>query len=483
MKSLFKFSPGKWQSITLAALFVLMTASSAQAEPPHVQLRPFAPGGIAIDWEHPNDGADSITLEREDPTFTWEFVALVNSFNDLGLQPSRVYRYRVCARYGQTTDCTQWLAAQTLATPPSYSPPAVPAFTSSSATANSITVTWTSSPSYSFHQVRWAENGRPDGQTRVDGRSFTANGLRPGTYHFIVQGCNRTLLGSSCSHFSAPIFVAARVPAPPPEKPNAPGKPQVTAIQESTGNGQAGSKTPFRLLVRWAPPPAGASHIGWYSVDLWKDPRWIEQPGRYNPGSSYEGFVDFPDTADWGKRQAVRVCAQNALHKTCSPESWYYAFAAPQDRAEAEVNAQRSVPVIKGTGSTTLEGGAGTRASSINPPVSATEHEAVAAKGEAIANQDPLSIELRNRQPEGSARRGFDIGMAAAEGQTQDGPNKKRMHDSLPAAEQSGFRTAVAFSLERNKNAAFASKGAVIAAQDPMVADARMAEGDVFYWL
>ncbi|MCM3873214.1 MAG: hypothetical protein ND895_21225, partial [Pyrinomonadaceae bacterium] len=46
-----------------------------------------------------------------------------------------------------------------------------------------------------------------------------------------------------------------------------------------------------------------------------------------------------------------------------------------------------------------------------------------------------------------------------------------------------GFRTAVAFSLERNKNAAFASKGAVIAAQDPMVADARMAEGDVFYWL
>jgi hypothetical protein len=74
--ALHEFTSGKWLShITLAALFLWLTASFAQAELPHAQLRSFAPGGIAIDWEHPNDGAASITLEREDPTFTWVFVA------------------------------------------------------------------------------------------------------------------------------------------------------------------------------------------------------------------------------------------------------------------------------------------------------------------------------------------------------------------------------------------------------------------------
>ncbi|MCM3873215.1 MAG: trypsin-like serine protease [Pyrinomonadaceae bacterium] len=117
------------------------------------------------------------------------------------------------------------------------------------------------------------------------------------------------------------------------------------------------------------------------------------------------------------------------------------------------------------------------------PPIDATQHDALAAKGKAIANQDPLSIELRNRESDRLSRLGFDVGMAAAEGQTQDGPNKKRIHDSLSPAEQSSFRTAVAFSLERNKNAAYATKGATIAELDSLVAEARTADSDVFYWL
>ena len=107
----------------------------------------------------------------------------------------------------------------------------------------------------------------------------------------------------------------------------------------------------------------------------------------------------------------------------------------------------------------------------------------LAAKGEAIANQDPLAVALRNRQPDDSARRGFDIGMAAAEGQTAPGPGKDRTRDSLPAAEQGRFNTAVAFSLERNRNADFAARGAVIAAADPSVAAARAVDPDIFYWL
>jgi Tachylectin len=217
-----KFSSCQWKSsILLAALFLLLTTRYVQAEPPHVQLRPLAPGWIAIDWEHPNDGAAGVTLERENPAFTWVFTELVNSFVDMGLEPSRAYRYRVCAQHAQP-DCTPWLAAQTLAAPAPPVVPDAPSFINSSARINSITINWTSSASYSFHQVRWAENGHRDGQNRVNGRSFTANGLRPGTYHFIVQGCNRTLLGSSCSRFSTPIEVTTHVP------PNAPLPPAVS---------------------------------------------------------------------------------------------------------------------------------------------------------------------------------------------------------------------------------------------------------------
>jgi cysteine-rich repeat protein len=109
--------------------------------------------------------------------------------------------------------------------------------------------------------------------------------------------------------------------------------------------------------------------------------------------------------------------------------------------------------------------------------------DALTAKGKAIANKDPLAVELRNRQPEGPRRRGFDTGMAAAEGDTLPGPGKQSIHDSLNPAEQEGFDIAVSFSLERNRNADFAARGAAIAKADPKVAKARRVEGDVFYWL
>ena len=76
--------------------------------------------------------------------------------------------------------------------------------------------------------------------------------------------------------------------------------------------------------------------------------------------------------------------------------------------------------------------------------------------------------------------------MAAAEGQTLPGPGKQRIHDSLSPAEQGGFNTAVSFSLERNRNADFAARGAAIAKVDPIVAAARSAGRrrlDVLYGL
>ncbi len=105
-------------------------------------------------------------------------------------------------------------------------------------------------------------------------------------------------------------------------------------------------------------------------------------------------------------------------------------------------------------------------------------------KGEAIANEDPLAVELRNQQSDDSARQGFDIGMAAAEGNTLPGPGKDRICASLHTpAEQGGCSIAVLFSVERNRNAKLAATGAAIAGADPVVAEVRNGTTDVFYRL
>lgn len=107
----------------------------------------------------------------------------------------------------------------------------------------------------------------------------------------------------------------------------------------------------------------------------------------------------------------------------------------------------------------------------------------LAPHGAELATQDPLAEELRNQQPDEPSRLGFDIGMAAAEGNTADGPGKQKMRDSLYPSERAGFKAAVFFSLERNRNAKLAQVGAAIAAADPVVAAARNTQRDVLYRL
>jgi hypothetical protein len=107
----------------------------------------------------------------------------------------------------------------------------------------------------------------------------------------------------------------------------------------------------------------------------------------------------------------------------------------------------------------------------------------LAPLGEAIANRDPLSAELRRRTHNDAARRGFDIGMAIAEHDTEMGPGKQAMRDALTGIEQAAFDVALSFQLQRNRNAELAATGAAIASADPAVAHARRTEDDVFYWL
>jgi len=116
-------------------------------------------------------------------------------------------------------------------------------------------------------------------------------------------------------------------------------------------------------------------------------------------------------------------------------------------------------------------------------PLSADDLDAIMARGAALAMEDPLAAELRNRAPEGPIRRGFDIGFGIWEANTAPGPGKQRYYDALDYLEQRGFRIAANYSLPRNKHAALAAVGAAIAGADAEVAEVRSAEDDVMFWL
>ena len=104
-------------------------------------------------------------------------------------------------------------------------------------------------------------------------------------------------------------------------------------------------------------------------------------------------------------------------------------------------------------------------------------------KGAAIANEDPVSAEFRELQADASARRGFEIGLAAAQGQTAPGPGKQKIRGALSSAEQGGYDTAVTYSLERNTYKDRAATGEAIAKADPIVGLLRNSETDALYRL
>jgi hypothetical protein len=108
---------------------------------------------------------------------------------------------------------------------------------------------------------------------------------------------------------------------------------------------------------------------------------------------------------------------------------------------------------------------------------------AYAARGAILARDTSLATLIREREPDGPLRRGFDIGMGVCEGHTAWGPGKQKILDSLSNPEQRGFLVARDYSLDRNNNVDFAKRGAAIADRDPVVANARGTEPPGLYWL
>ncbi len=410
------------------------------------------------------------------------------------------------------------------------------------------------------------------GNSRIDGASSN-RWIHDSDYPEGFRVTNLAYDSEYCFHFRAvdssgePSYswsgwACGRTP-PQLETPPAPARPpQVTAIASTSGKGEIGPGTPFKVLVEWDPSPNEYSVTAWYSIELKKGQEWFRQgQARYQPGVN-EGVVEFPNGSQEDESYLFRVCAENIVSKSCSPTArtsgrWWDAARARnpgpvfnnqapvkadsrrppsetgglidrQDKtsnleinqAVSDVENQRNAQAealkkkaddllhpdgrgrvseneaVKPSGRISLPEGTVAPARPIcdvareararnNAAAAGLEGQCLAlinsfaTRGEAIANQDPAAVTLRNAQPDGSARRGFDIGMAAAEGQTSDGPGKQSILKSLPAAEQAGYTAAVFFSLARNQalvensNADLAARGEAIANQDPLAVELR----------
>lgn len=186
-----------------------------------------SPGWITIAWAHSGAGGPlSFYLERQNPPVTiGPFTNNVDFHTDMGLQPSTQYSYRVCVVYPDgSRHCSGWVSVQTMPSEqPSGTTPA-PTISVQAVGSDSITIQWRSARNYGRVHILWrkkseALNREPIRIDQKEGtRSFT--NLEPNTpFVFSIQGCNRTLFGSSCSNWSAPVEIwtaASQLPAPPP---------------------------------------------------------------------------------------------------------------------------------------------------------------------------------------------------------------------------------------------------------------------------
>ena len=228
----------------------------------------------------------------------------------------------------------------------------------------------------------------------------------------------------------------------------------------------------FTLKVTESGIQGGASSGYFVEGSLFKPGHWV----GFN-GSIY-GKINgstFELTVSWEKTNDVYI-----YNGEINAEGRIQGSASAKDNPETKANwtSERLAKCLK---SSVAENPSPAVPETPTPVLN--EYDVAAKKGEALANQDRLATALRNLQPEGPVRRGFDIGMAAAEGHTQDGDGKRRIKASLPPDEQQGFTTAVTYTLIRNRNPKEVAVGAAIAQSDASVDRARNADSDPFYQL
>lgn len=238
----------------------------------------------------------------------------------------------------------------------------------------------------------------------------------------------------------------------------------------------------FYARVLWT--YSGVNAIGRYSGKI--TPRQLVPVGEITYGTVNEGYTyDEYDTSNYAYWNATDFICRDADDM---PPPQPTRSTDPQFAEEKKHNAALSALAAEESASGQSVTMAVDRvhpaatAPPPQPPLAAEYLDELAAKGGPIVAADPLLSALRAHQID-AGHRGFDIGVAAAGQDTLPGPGKQHIHASLARAERPGYDAAVSFSLERNRNMDLASKGAAIDAADPSVAEARDADGNVFYRL
>lgn len=240
---------------------------------------------------------------------------------------------------------------------------------------------------------------------------------------------------------------------------------------------------------------------------------WVEL-GQVNRGSSarYSAVMRLPPPVTGTKGWDVRLCSATRLAMTCTeavePRSGLdnTIFAGPRASAPSilestatSVGRSTSAPQV-GDSQPTCERAADAQAR--NSPAAAAlaakcraeggqvaaapaspDLNALADQGAALSAEDALAASLRENLADEESRRGFDIAMAAAKGQTEWGPGKQKIHDSLNPAGQAGFKTATSYLFDLNRYTPRAQLGAAIAADDAELETERLADADARYWL
>jgi hypothetical protein len=118
------------------------------------------------------------------------------------------------------------------------------------------------------------------------------------------------------------------------------------------------------------------------------------------------------------------------------------------------------------------------------PSVKLGERAAYEARGASIAAAEEIAGAMREAEPAGMARRGFDYGLGWSELSTSWGPGARKVEQELEPEARASFHRATEYSIVRNANAAALERGSGVIKADPAVAAARAAHQPAgLHWL
>jgi hypothetical protein len=160
---------------------------------------------------------------------------------------------------------------------------------------------------------------------------------------------------------------------------------------------------------------------------------------------------------------------------------WYFKIRQPP--VEVDPAPSVSVPPTSTPPSSPTSSTPPSAAPSVTPPVRQGPFELQRAKGEAMAEKDPLLGAIRDEQPVGSVRDGFFIGVGTEAANTLWGPGAQKIRDGLKAEQEAAFDVGAFYCLDKNNNTLSFAMGQKVIAADPDVRETMESQTPGLYWL